>query len=62
MAEYYNKKYVDAKYGKLDVDFMICTEETSYYGLIGKKILNRKEESYQSIIEWKYGFLLNGNK
>ena len=61
MAEYYNKK-VDEKYGKLDVDFMICTEETSCADLIGKQILNRKKESGQPIIEWKNGFLLNGIK
>ena len=41
---------------------MICTEETSCADLIGKQILNRKEDSGQSIIEWKYGFLLNGIK
>ena len=29
MAEYYNKKYVNEQYGKLDVDYMICTEDTS---------------------------------
>ena len=62
MAEYYNKKFVDEKYGKLDIDFMICTEETSCADLIGKQILNKKKESGQPIIEWKNGFLLNGIK
>ena len=62
MAEYYNKKYVNENYGKLDVDFMICTEETSCADLIGKQILSKKKESGQSILEWNYGFLLNGVK
>ena len=62
MAEYYNKKYVNDRYGKLDVDFMICTEETSCSDLIGKQILSKKKESGQSILEWNCGFLLNGIK
>ena len=62
MAEYYNKKNVDMKYGKSDVDLIICTEETSCADLIGKQILNKKKESGQSIIEWNNGFLLNGIK
>ena len=41
---------------------MICTEETSCADLIGKQILSKKKDSGQSIIEWSYGFLLNGIK
>ena len=62
MAEYYNKKYVDEKYEKSDVDLIICTEETSCADLIGKQILSKKKESGQSIIEWNFGFLLKGIK
>ena len=61
MAEYYNKT-VDYQYGKKDVDFMICTEETSCADLIGKQKLSRKKESRQPIIEWENGFLLKGIK
>ena len=62
MAEYYNKKYVNDKYEKLDVDFMICTEETSCSDLIGKQILCKKKESGKSLLEWNDGFLLKGIK
>jgi midasin (ATPase involved in ribosome maturation) len=62
MAEYYNKKYVDKKYEKSDVDLIICTDETSCADLIGKQILSKKKESGQQNIEWNYGFLLNGIK
>jgi len=61
IAEYYNKS-IDKKYGKKDVDFMICTEETSCADLIGKQKLSRKKESGQSTIEWEYGFLSKGIK
>ena len=61
MAEYYNKKYVDSKLTKTDIDFMICTSETSCSDIIGKQMLS-KEDSGLTSIEWKYGFLLNGVK
>ena len=65
MAEYYNKKY--KKYdndesAKSDIDFMICTEETSVSDIIGKQILSKKYDSGLTMIEWKYGFLLEGVK
>ena len=62
MAEYYNKKYIDEKLTKKDIDFMICTEETSCSDIIGKQILSKNEESGFTVIEWKYGFLLEGVK
>ena len=63
MAEYYNKKNnvcEKDKAAKEDVDFMICTEQTSFSDIIGKKKKKKKEESGLTMIEWKYGFLLEG--
>ena len=63
MAEYYNNKiFPNDKSSKNNVDFMICTEETSCSDIIGKQILTKKEESGLTMIEWKYGFLLEGVK
>ena len=59
MAEYYNKK-VNENFTKDNIDFMICTGETSCSDIIGKQILSRNEESGLTTIEWKYGFLLEG--
>ena len=36
MAEYYNRKYVINAFTKSDIDFIICTEETSVSDIIGK--------------------------
>ena len=63
MAEYYNKNNnvcESDKAPKEDIDFMICTEQTSFSDIIGKQILSKKEESGLTLIEWKYGFLLEG--
>ena len=63
MAEYYNnKKYAERKFTKKDIDFMICTEETSCSDIIGKQILSKNEKTGLTVIEWKYGFLLEGIK
>ena len=61
MAEYYNKKYFN-NFEKENIDFMICTSETSCSDIIGKQILIKNEESGLTSIEWKYGFLLEGIK
>ena len=73
MAEYYNKKHFEnfekenkdnkeTKIGKENIDFMICTSETSCSDMIGKQILLKNEKSGLTSIEWKYGFLLEGIK
>ena len=46
MAEYYNKKiFKNPNLEKTDIDFMICTSETSCSDIIGKQTLSRNEES-----------------
>ena len=60
MAEFYNKKKFNKDSKKEDIDFMICTSETSCSDIIGKQILLKNEEDGLTFIEWKYGFLLEG--
>ena len=60
MAEYYNKKYFD-DFEKENIDFMICTSETSCPDITGKQILIKNEESGLTSIELKYCFLLEVN-